>query len=79
MLVQDFQFDCGELCSQLSVSCSDPADSSTWYTVCGRPHSDYRLYVTATAVICGLAALLYTLLLTYTVTSRTEKKKKKEP
>ena len=59
--------DCSRLCGELGVDCIDVADNPTWYTVCGRPHVNYRLYVTATAVICGLAAMLYTLLLTYHV------------
>ncbi len=76
--------DCVDLCRDLGEDCVDAAaeENSTWYTVCGRAHSDYPLYVAATAAICGLAAIFYTLLLTYNVSGAAaaavvEKRKKR--
>jgi hypothetical protein len=59
--------DCADLCRDLGEDCVDATaeENSTWYTVCGRAHSDYPLYVAATAAVCGLATIFYTLLLTF--------------
>ena len=34
---EDFTFDCSTL----------PADGTQWYTICGRPHTNYAVYATA--------------------------------
>ena len=54
---QDFHLNCT---GKEAVS-----ETSTWYTVCGRRHSNYSLLLSSTAAVSTLGAMLYTYTLTY--------------
>jgi hypothetical protein len=51
---EDFTFDC---------VASLPAAGSDWYTVCGRPHRDFRRFLLGVGALGALGILLYSFLL----------------
>jgi len=59
---QDFLLDCAQLCSQ-NVFDDCAVQTSTWYSVCGRPHTNYLLWVGVTITLCSLGAFTYAWLL----------------
>jgi len=71
---QDFTFDCSDLCKNKDVNCK--AVSNSWYTICGRPHSDYALWLTTTGVLCVIGVILFTYTLTYRSGERRQQKQK---
>ncbi|XP_023326089.1 uncharacterized protein LOC111699610 [Eurytemora carolleeae] len=69
--VQDFSFDCEDVCGKVGVDCSEA--STSWYTVCGRRHSNYSLYLLATSIISTLGCVFYTFTLTYRGSTKQKK------
>ena len=49
---EDFTFDCTTL----------PADGTQWYTICGRPHTNYAVYATAVGGLSLGGVLVFSLL-----------------
>ena len=52
---EDFSFDCAnQEMSRNEIETISEDVSKEWYTICGKPHSDYRSYV---GIIAGLGSI----------------------
>lgn len=51
---EDFTFDC-----PAAVGQTLPPTPNSWYTICGRAHTDYALYVVTSSTICLFGIVLY--------------------
>lgn len=51
---EDFSFDCEP---------QRPAEGAQWYTVCGRPHTDFPRFMLVMALLCALGVAVYGTLL----------------
>lgn len=55
---QDFSLECDTLCSQnMFGDCQ--VQSATWYSVCGKQHQNYLLWVTVVIGLAGLGSVMY--------------------
>ena len=50
---EDFSFDCTEI----------PAEGSEWYTVCGKPHTDFRAWMLGVSGLGAAGIALWSFLL----------------
>eukprot|EP00041_Stephanoeca_diplocostata_P015482 m.295780 g.295780 ORF g.295780 m.295780 type:complete len:423 (-) comp20048_c0_seq1:211-1479(-) len=51
---EDFTFDC-----PAAVGQTLPPTPTSWYTICGRAHTEYGLYVGTSSIICLVGIVLY--------------------
>ena len=55
---QDYSLSCDTLCSEnMFGDCQ--AQTATWYSVCGREHHHYQLWVAVTLGLAGLGSVVY--------------------
>lgn len=68
---------CGRKTGPLVPREVPPEVGSSWYTLCGKAHSDYHRWVTTETVLALLCAVLYSAILFSTTAAKTQKKKSK--
>ncbi|CAK9013771.1 unnamed protein product [Durusdinium trenchii] len=57
-----FQFNCPEVgspWSSITPEASMTDSVASWYTVCGRPHRNYKSWLSGLLALCGLGSLLF--------------------
>ena len=55
---QDYTLTCDTLCSQNMFS-DCQTQTATWYSVCGRQHQNYQLWVAVTLALAGMGSVVY--------------------
>ena len=65
---QDFSLSCDTLCSENMFGDCD-RQTTSWYTVCGREHQHYQLWVWVTVGLSGMGSMVYA----YALRDREEK------
>jgi len=68
---QDFSLSCDQLCSQnMFNDCA--VQTNTWYSVCGKAHTDYPLFAGVMMALCSLGSLTFAFLLKQTTEKKQE-------